>query len=411
YKMTDKKPFSQLEREFIEGKIPYAVDKKQFKRFSARNVIFSRVAWDESFPMYMRSISEREQEKVGRKGYSRIGYAADDASWTVYDHFRGAFNWTSVKGEDAKTSTSPTQLISHLPKFESTDLNYNSKSVKRVAQIFGACNVGITKIDPDQTLIYSHNARNEPINLPEGIEYAIVCAIEMDYDGIGTSPTLPAAISTGNGYSRMAFLIACMAQFLRNLGYQAVPAGNDTGLSVPLAVQAGLGQFGRNGLLVTPKFGQRIRLCKVYTDFPMEIDEPIDFGVTQFCRVCKKCAKYCPSQSIPYDNDPTWESPWETISNNPGAYKWYVNAETCYEYWVKNSCDCSNCIRVCPFTKPEGFAHDVARFFVNHFRFLDRFWLKLDDLMAIFPWWRYGKKKNPEKFWKSKKFLDKKSYW
>ncbi len=395
-----------LKKDFLQGKIPFAIDKEDYKRFSQEYTVFSRVAFDENFLMFHRGINEKAIQRVGTKGYSRIGYAAQTASWTIYDHFHGAFDWTGVE----KSSTpSPTQLVSSLPKMKNIDRKINTKAIKRVAQIFGACGVGITEIDPEFIFIYSHDSQGTPIQLPEGVNRAIVMLIEMDYEAIGSSPTLPASITTGNGYSRMAFLIACMAQFLRDLGYKAIPSGNDTALSVPLAVQAGLGQFGRNGLLITPKFGQRVRICKVFTDFPLDLDSPINMGVTNFCRVCKKCAKFCPSQSIPYDRNPTWESPWKIPSNNSGGtYKWYVNAESCYEYWVKNTSDCSNCIRVCPFTKPSGLAHDLARFIIKNFQFLDPVMVLMDDLMSKFPMWRYGKKKNPENFWNSKMYLGKK---
>ncbi|MFX0123099.1 MAG: reductive dehalogenase, partial [Candidatus Hodarchaeota archaeon] len=371
------------------------------------DTIFGRVVWDESYIAHMRPITERAPKKVGKKGYSRMGYAAQEGSWTIYDHFHGAFHWISVGGETDKKIL-PTQLFNILPKLEPTDLKSTTQLVKRVGQIFGACKVGIAKLDPELPFIFTHNRRNEPIDFPEEMKYVIVMLIEMDYHALKTSPALPASITTGNGYSRMAFAIACMAEFLRKLGYRAIPTGNDTGLSVPLAIKAGLGQFGRNGLLINPKYGQRVRICKVFTDLPLIPDKPVDFGVTQFCRVCKKCAKYCPSQSISYETDPMWETPWKTISNNNGVYKWYVNVDTCYDYWVKNSADCSNCIRVCPFTKPPGISHDVARFFIKRFRFLDRMWLWLDDLMAKFPWWGYGKKENADKFWKSNKYLGKK---
>ncbi len=394
---------AQKESLFLKGQTPFAID-SNYKRFSQRNTIFSRVVWDETYSYHMRSITEKAPKKVGMRGYSRIGYAAQNASWTVYDKFNFAFNW-----EGETISKSPTDLSTELPKFVPEDLQKSTRMIKRVAQLYGAISVGITRIDPEQKFIYSQNSHGEDVSLPEGIKYCIVVLVEMDYTGIKTSPTLPASISTGNGYSRMAFVMACLAEFLRNLGYSAIPSGNDTALSVPLAVQAGLGQFGRNGLLITPKFGQRVRICKIFTDMPMKVDNPINFGVTEFCRVCKKCAKSCPSQSIPYETDPSWESPWDICSNNSGGtYKWYVNVETCYEFWVKNSSDCSNCIRVCPFTKPPGFVHDIARFFIKHFRFLDRGWLFLDNMMALFPWWNYGKLADSEKFWNSNWYLDRK---
>ncbi|MFX0016461.1 MAG: reductive dehalogenase [Promethearchaeota archaeon] len=405
--MTETNQRLQLEKNFKKGKIPFAQDVNEYKRFSERNTIFARVVWDETFSSYRRPITERASKKVNKKGYSRIGYAAQEASWTVYDHFQGAFDWNSVGGVSDKKIL-PTQISTTLPKLESTDIKSTTQLIKRVSQIFGACGVGITKLDPELPFIFTNNRRNESIDFPEEMKYAIVMLIEMDYHALKTSPALPSSITTGNGYSRMAFAIACMAQFIRELGYHAIPSGNDTGLSVPLAVKAGLGQFGRNGLLINPKYGQRVRICKVFTDMLLVPDKPIDFGVTQFCRVCKKCAQYCPSQSIPYDTDPTWESPWDTISNNNGIYKWYVNVDSCYNFWVKNSADCSNCIRVCPFTKPLGIAHDIARFFIKHFQFFDRMWVWMDSFMAIFPWWRYGKKDDPEIFWLSKKYLGKK---
>lgn len=406
--MSENNQRKQLEKDFKNGKIPFALDKTSYQRFSQRNTIFGRVGWDESYSSYRRSITERAPQKVGRKGYSRIGYAAQDASWTIYDHFQGAFNWNSAGGESDKKIL-PTQLSSSFPKLESTDINTDTKLVKRVGQIFGACEVGITKLDPNLQFVFTDNRRNEPLNFPEGLDNAIVMLIEMDYEALKTSPALPSSITTGNGYSRMAFAIACLAEFIRKLGYRAIPSGNDTGLSVPLAIQAGLGQFGRNGLLINPKYGQRVRICKVFTDMPLIPDKPIDFGVTQFCRVCKKCAQYCPSQSISYDKDPSWETPWNSISNNNGTYKWYVNVDSCYDFWVKNSADCSNCIRVCPFTKPPGIAHDIARTFIKNFRFLDRMWVWMDDFMAKFPWWAYGKKGDAEKFWRSKNYLGKKT--
>jgi len=394
---------SQLEDEFKNGKIPFAWDKGTYQRFSERNNMFSRVTWDTTYNMYNHSIAENEYKKIGKKGYHRVSYAARGAAWNVYDSFPGAFAWDRNENETGGL----THRISKLPKYESNTTN-NTTIVKRMAQVFGACAIGITKLDPERSFIYTNNRENEPIDLPDGLDYAIVMLVEMDYESLKMSPTLPASITTGYGYSKMAFITGCMAQFLRNLGYRAIPSGNDTGLSVPLAVQAGLGQLGRNGLLITPKYGQRVRICKVFTDLPLIENEPIDFGVTDFCRKCKLCAKHCPSQSISYDDDPTWDSPWNNPSNSSGSvYKWYVNGETCYEFWLRNSSDCSNCVRVCPFTKPPGIMHDIARFFIKRFPFFNSFWIAMEKLMAKIPLWRYGKKGDPTKFWDSVEYLGK----
>jgi epoxyqueuosine reductase QueG len=67
-------------------------------------------------------------------------------------------------------------------------------------------------------------------------------------------------------------------------------------------VDAGLGELGRFGYLITRKFGPRVRLAAVTTDLPLIADKPADIGVEDFCRDCKKCALCCPSNSIAMDD-------------------------------------------------------------------------------------------------------------
>ena len=113
------------------------------------------------------------------------------------------------------------------------------------------------------------------------------------------------------------------------------------------------------GLLITERFGPRVRLCKVFTDLPLETDSYKPFGAVEFCRTCKTCAEHCPSQAIP-DGDLTTRGP-SAISNHHGPRKWYVDGPKCYGFWAKNRMDCSVCIRVCPFNKTEGPFHDGVR--------------------------------------------------
>ena len=120
-----------------------------------------------------------------------------------------------------------------------------------------------------------------------------------------------------------------MAIFIRYLGYRAIPSANDTALNVPLAMEAGLGEAGRSGLLITRKFGPRVRLCKVFTDLPLLNDTYKPFGVTEFCKVCKKCAIHCPFQAIP-DGDMTTDG--HNISNHSGILKYYSNYEKCFQF-------------------------------------------------------------------------------
>ena len=185
------------------------------------------------------------------------------------------------------------------------------------------------------------------IKVPEECKFAIVMTVKMDGSAIKTSPAYTACIETGIAYSKMAFLISCMAEFIRTLGYKAIPMGNDTALSIPLAIDAGLGQLGRNGLLITPEFGPCVRICKVFTDLPLIVDKPIEFGVTEFCKKCRKCSEACEADAIQTEDDPSFKT--ECLSNNQGILRWAINHDKCYNFWLENGGDCSNCIVSCPF--------------------------------------------------------------
>lgn len=58
------------------------------------------------------------------------------------------------------------------------------------------------------------------------------------------------------------------------------------------AVAAGLGVFGRQGLLLTPQFGVRQRLASVITNAPLQAD-PLYSG-RDLCDQCEACLKACP---------------------------------------------------------------------------------------------------------------------
>jgi len=61
------------------------------------------------------------------------------------------------------------------------------------------------------------------------------------------------------------------------------------------AVAAGLGTIGRSGLLITEKFGPRVRLACLLTDAPLE---PTPMSNKNFCDDCQACIKACPAQAL-----------------------------------------------------------------------------------------------------------------
>jgi len=365
--------------------------------YDQKNEMFKRPIWDPG----MRKLRERfYQQEVGprnRPGYRLYDQAMVNASWRLEREYglgiRGGRKGMYAWDWDGKFS------YPHVPqglKLSLHDPAATTQLVKKAARFFGASLVGICELD--RRWLYSPAYLLEPEawktvenSIPETFRYAIAVAVEMDYEAIMCSPAHPAAAATGLGYSRMAFTAGLLAQYIRGLGYSAIPCGNDTACSIPIAIDAGVGEIARNGLLVTPQFGPRVRLAKVFTDLPLLPDKPIEFGVWNFCLICEKCASKCPSRSIPF-GPPTDKI--HNISNRPGVTAWHINAETCLSFWADNGTDCSNCIRTCPFNKPPGWFHDLVRWGVNNTPWLNKWFLLGDDVMG------YGTRGNADSFWR-----------
>ncbi len=361
-------------------------------RFDQKNEMFKRALWDERMRPYGRMFYKEVnyQEKIG---FRKIDYALRNAAWNLewsagFGNSRSNFGLYAWEGVPARIRH---YLETGDPLKESPEAM--SKIIKQVARFFGADLVGICRLHPNWVYSHEYNTITQehyPIEVPEGVHHAVVMAIEMDYEMIHTSPSGVEGAATGLGYSKMVFVANLLAMFIRGLGYRAIPSGNDTALSVPLAMAAGLGERSRMGLLITKRFGPRLRLCKILTDLPLQYDSYRPFGVLEFCKTCKKCARHCPSQAIPY-RDMTIEGP--NVSNHHGILKWYVDGEKCFSFWAKIRMDCANCIRVCPYNKPPGFIHDMVRGITQRTSLFNPFFTWMDSLL------KYDRPFSAEKFW------------
>ncbi|WP_457557263.1 reductive dehalogenase [Candidatus Harpocratesius sp.] len=341
----------------------YELNPSKYQRFPEENNCFMRALYDLEFPSFGLDLVSNMTKLVdsGEPGYSRLDLALYAASWTIDQHMPFASKWNP---KPSNIDYIPKEIVLRppdpIPPAELT------KYIKRAAKFFGACDVGITKIDYNWILKNTAkvagtthidgkqiaNIKKKSIELPSDVKNAIIIAIEMDPSGIQCAPKFLETASVGWGYSQMTAISVTIAQFIRNLGYFAIPSTNDTGLSIPLAIDAGLGAQGRNGLLITKKWGPRVRLCKVFTNMPLIYDSPdVDFlkKINAYCKGCRRCAEACEAEAISFDDEPSTQP--KCTSNNPGVRKWYVNTNACYGIWVKHSTDCGNCIQVCPFSK------------------------------------------------------------
>ena len=384
------------------------------KRFDQKNHMFVRPGWDAEINRLLDD-------------WSFIGPVRDQAGYRMEDQ---AMRWASSRGTMmtlfnrykpnpnrltraiAETVASETQTgvsgLSYAPpkgaKFDGSDRSKVTRMVKKAARWFGADLVGICRLD--RRWVYSHtyeaqpfqgrgselvSGESKPQEIPEKFQYVVVMGFEMDYEIMRYMPTYLANVATRMGYSRMAITNNYLTNFIMNLGFNVIDCStNDVALSIPMAMQAGLGDLARNGLLVTRKYGPRVRLNNVITDLPLEVDSPIEFGVTEFCMKCEICAEKCPSHSIKH-GERTAEP--NNISNAGGVLKWPVNAETCRMHWARGHTPCAVCITVCPYNKPDTLFHRFVRWCTDHMRCGDPLYIKADV------WAGYGKTKKADNFW------------
>lgn len=251
-----------------------------------------------------------------------------------------------------------------------------SERVKGYTLSLGADLVGIAKIDPHW--VYSRKGEIFHENWEDwGKEiapdkYAVVFAEEMNLAMVRAAPHTPTVIESMRNYAKGAFISTQLARFIANLGYSATAhhLRYYEALMVPLAVDAGLGEMGRLGYLLTKKFGPRIRLGAVTTDLPMVPDKPVDLGVEDFCKICKKCAVCCPSNSIPLGE--------QAVVN--GTLRWKLNDEMCFDYWGKIGTDCNICMRVCPWSHARTFPHRLILELISRNKYARRLFSYMDDI-------------------------------
>jgi ferredoxin len=231
----------------------------------------------------------------------------------------------------------------------------NTKVVKEVLRYLGAPVSGIARLNP--LYVYSHVGRGpEPYGFEITLkhQYAISFALEMDLGMVVAAPGPPVIVETGRRYVEAAKISLILADFIRRLGYPArahIAGSNYQAVLPPVAWEAGLGEIGRIGILVTEAFGPRARLGLVTTDFPLLPDAPRVLGIQDFCSRCSKCARNCPAQAIP-DGEKKEEN---------GVLKWVLDREKCYEFWRRSGTDCAVCLSVCPYSHADSLLHRTAR--------------------------------------------------
>jgi ferredoxin len=208
-----------------------------------------------------------------------------------------------------------------------------TEDIRLKARELGFGEVGFTKYDRRHTYISKRRWAK--------FEHAICVALEQDYVQTQSLPSMDAEFAHFGTYEIEGAIALDLADYIRSLGYHAqVHSPNDnSAVYIPMFVAAGLGQLGANGQLLSPHFGSRARLAIITTDAPITYDQPIDYGIHQFCQVCQVCVNRCPGRAIV--NEKVW---WRGVEKNKLIY------ERCRPVMARYD-GCAVCMKTCPIQR------------------------------------------------------------
>lgn len=357
---------------------PDYTDTKPKAKHDERDIMFSRkelIPGSEKYICYYKKHPEREVlDNAFRKEpgllspksayYNEKAFQAADEYFaeisTLHHYIEGAVNPEKTK-LDAKALT---------------------ERIKRHALELGALDVGITFTKPYH--FYSHKGRGETYGnkIKNTHRLAIAFTVEMSHDMVMAAPQASIVMESAKQYLNAGKIATQLAEIIRNLGYEARAHidGNYQLICPLIARDAGLGEIGRMGLLMTDKHGPRVRIAVVTTDMELLTgDYNKNHSVIDFCRMCKKCADCCPSQSI-QKGDPTEIN---------GVKRWKIDTESCFTFWSKAGTDCGRCMAVCPYSHADHSLHKIIRWGIGRSKFFRFIAIHMDDYF-------YGKRPRPK---------------
>ncbi|MEE8355604.1 MAG: reductive dehalogenase domain-containing protein, partial [Candidatus Bathyarchaeia archaeon] len=222
----------------------------EYERFHQRNTAFGR-AMRSGKRGYGDPEAKLRRMKNNIPGFSIVDYAFSGAALTVAqashsgrgNQNSGFYSWSPL---------GVTRKPEGVPQWEGSP-EEAARIVAKAGKFYGAVGVGFTGLD--RRWVYSHNSDGRPIVfedveagyvteekavIPESHRWVIAITVPMEVEEMMYAPTALNPVSS-MGYSRMPVVAGSLAEFIRGLGYHAIPCGNDTAISVPLAIQAGLG--------------------------------------------------------------------------------------------------------------------------------------------------------------------------
>ncbi|HEY6762960.1 MAG TPA: 4Fe-4S dicluster domain-containing protein [Baekduia sp.] len=272
-----------------------------------------------------RAYEERPLHSFTRTHAEAVMWALERAwPWMLltYPRFVGALRELS-RAEEVLPAAEP--LL--------TDPAELAQLVQDEARRIGMSDVGFAPADPKYT--FGEYATPDPGDT------IVVCVMEQDWAATQTAPSSKAERAAFRSYGELFPKVAQLVAFLKGLGYET--RSNDPfsleGIAIHYGVQAGMGQLGLNGQLLTRVSGSRSRLALITTKAPIRHGEPTDHGIPKICDECQLCVRRCPPGAIP-----------KARHDKRGVLKAAIKPERCFPILAQTH-GCAVCIKVCPIQR------------------------------------------------------------
>jgi epoxyqueuosine reductase len=217
----------------------------------------------------------------------------------------------------------------------------NSRELKKKILEWGASLVGFADLEglaPEKCSL-----------LETGVSIAVQLSNAI-IDEIRDGPTLTYAYHYRTTNQLLDSIATKASNFIQSLGYQALPVPASQRVNSSelrglishkmVATRAGLGWIGKSALLITAKYGPRMRLVSVLTDAPIRTSKPIS---KSRCGECMLCVEVCPAKALKGRN-------WTLDTKREDL----METSLCHEVTSRNKeifgeRICGMCISVCPF--------------------------------------------------------------
>ena len=222
-----------------------------YVRFNQKDHMGSQMVWDAYYKAERDKLKDKQKQLMdkGRVGFEATAWGLDSAADSLLSLMGFSKNQADTKATawESELEPAPTGRPETTPQEA-------SQIVRKAAELLGADQVGFAELD--RRWVYSHyfdaetnkdypikfsdesgyEEYDQPVRLEDGtrvipkeMKYVVVMLHEWgkDLDGTEHAPTLLTEGLSTLAYARMAPSLWMVAEFIRGLGYNAIPAAND----------------------------------------------------------------------------------------------------------------------------------------------------------------------------------------